>query len=105
MQAFGVIVELDNPDKRMRIGVTADVRINSYRNPQAMVVERKDILKESDKHFVYVVNNGIAEKREVVPGRLQGLDVEIIEGLNPDEELIIEGQMLLEEGGKVKIVM
>jgi hypothetical protein len=35
----------------------------------------------------------------------QGLDVEIIEGLNPDDELIIEGQMLLEEGSKVKIMM
>jgi membrane fusion protein (multidrug efflux system) len=105
MQAFGVVVELDNPGKRMRIGVTADVRINNYRNSRAIVVERKDILKESDKHFVYVVNNGLAEKRVVVLGRQQGLDVEIIDGLNSNEELIIEGQMLLEEGSKVKIVM
>jgi RND family efflux transporter MFP subunit len=104
-QAFGVVVELDNPKNRMRIGVTADVSINTYRNPQALVVERKDIFKESDKHFVYVVNNGIAKKRDVIPGRQQGLDVEIIEGLSFGEELIVEGQMLLEEGGKIKIVL
>ena len=105
MQAFGVVVELGNPKNGMRIGVTADVSINTYRNPQALVVERKDIFKESDKNFVYVVNNGTAEKREVIPGGQQGLAVEIIEGLSVGEELVVEGQMLLEEGGKIKIVL
>jgi membrane fusion protein (multidrug efflux system) len=103
-KAFGVVVEFDNPGSRMRIGVIVDVRINTYRNPRAFVVERKDLIKVGDEYFVYLAKDREAEKRKVVLGRQQGLDVEVADGLVAGEELIVEGQMLLDEGSRVKIV-
>lgn len=104
-KAFGVVVGFENPGGKMRMGVSVDIRINTYRNTRAFVIERKDLMREGDTHFVYVVNDGKAEKRKVVTGRQQGLDVEIVEGLGAGDELIVEGQMLLEEGSMVKIVL
>jgi len=103
-KAFGVVVEFDNPGSRMRMGVIVDVRINTYRNTGAFVVERKDLMKGGDEYFVYLATDGRAEKRKVVLGRQQGLDVEVADGLDAGDELIVEGQMLLEEGSRVKIV-
>ncbi len=103
-KAFGVVVELDNKDNSFRIGVTASVRIITYQNPSALVIERKDILREGENAFVYVVQEKTAKKHPVTLGRPQGLDVEITAGLDVGTQLITEGRMLIEDGGKVKIV-
>jgi len=102
-QAFSALVIFDNPKTSINCGVTADIEVNIYDNPNSMTVERKNIIREEEKNYVYVEDNGIARKREVILGREDGLAVEVIKGLNKGDRLIIEGQMLLEDGGKVKI--
>ena len=103
-QAFGVVVEFENPGILMNFGVTANVKVETYSNPGVIVVERKNIHKVGDKSYVFVLNSEHAKKRAVVLGRGSDLDVEIIEGLNPGEKLITEGQLLLEDGTKVRVV-
>ena len=83
---------------------TAEVRVSTYQNPDALVVERKDLVSEGGEQFAYVAAGGAAEKRRIVQGRQQGLDVEVVEGLRAGEDLIVEGQMLLRDGAKIKVV-
>jgi RND family efflux transporter MFP subunit len=101
-QAFGVTVEFDNPDKIPLTGVIAEVSVDLYSNPQAIVVERKNILKQGERNYVFVADGGVARKRLVTLGNSHGLDVELIEGLTPGDELIVEGQMHLEDGDKIR---
>lgn len=103
-KAFRALVEFDNPDNQMKAGTTVDIRITTSSKPGAIVVERKNLIEENGEHFAYVVKEGKAEKRKVTLAKQQGLDVEIAEGLNTGDELIVEGQMLLENGSKVRIV-
>jgi len=103
-RAFQAVIEMANPGKALKPGTTIEVRIVTYTNPEAIVVERKDILQDGDSYFVYILGQGAAEKRPVKPGRRQGLDVEILEGLNPGDELIVEGQLLLDQGTKVRVI-
>lgn len=103
-KAFRALVEFQNPGNLLKAGTTAEINITTSNKPNALVVERKNLLKEQDEYFVYIVKDGKAEKRKVVPGKQQVLDVEILEGLNPGDELVVEGQMLLENGSKVKVV-
>jgi membrane fusion protein (multidrug efflux system) len=103
-QAFGVTVELENPDKIPLTGVVAVVNVDLHSNPQAVVVERKDILKEGEKSYVFVADGGVARKRFIVLGYSHGLDVEVVEGLALGDELIVEGQMHLQDGAKIRIV-
>jgi membrane fusion protein (multidrug efflux system) len=103
-KAFRAVVEFANPDNRLIAGTTVEIRITTSDKSDAMVVERKNILNEQGTYFVYVVKNGKAEKRQVTLGNQQGLDVEIGSGLNPGDEMVVEGQMLLENGSKVKVV-
>jgi membrane fusion protein, multidrug efflux system len=103
-KAFRAEVEFLNPENLLKAGTTVNVDIITAMKPNTVVVERKNILKDQDKYFVYVVNKDRAEVRNVTLGKQQVLDVEITEGLNPGDELVVEGQMLLENGKKVKIV-
>jgi RND family efflux transporter MFP subunit len=103
-QAFGAVIEFDNPQKILKFGITVDVHIETYNKKDALVIEFKDLLEESDQFFVYVIENGQAVKKPVVQGKRYKLKVEIIEGLTPGDELVVEGQMLLEDGAKVRII-
>ncbi|MCK4404504.1 MAG: efflux transporter periplasmic adaptor subunit, partial [candidate division Zixibacteria bacterium] len=73
-------------------------------NPQAIVVERKNIFKQGERSYVFVADGGVAKKKFVTLGNVHVLDVEVIEGLTPGDELIIEGQMHLEDGAKIRMI-
>ncbi len=103
-QAFRTVVEFDNSDNHFIAGTTVDVNIITSEKNSTIVIERKDILRENKKHFVYVAKNGKSIKQEVSLGGQQGFDTEILQGLQVGEKLITEGQMLLNNNRKIKIV-
>ena len=103
-KAFRALLEFDSPDNKMKAGATAEIKIATSHKPAAVVVKQRHILKDGDKFFVYVVLDGKAQKRPVKKGQRQVLDVEILAGLNPGDELVVEGHTLLEPGSKVKII-
>jgi len=103
-KAFQALIELDNPENRLKPGTTVEVKIITYTNPEAVVVARKDILQETEESYVFILNGDVAEKRAVKLGKQHVLDVEILEGLTLGDDLIVEGQLLLEPGSKVKVV-
>lgn len=103
-KAFEVKAIFENKNMLLTSGITADLTVETYRNNQAVKVQRKDLVTENGKHFVYVVDNGIAVKREVTIGMEQGTFVEITSGLQPGELLITEGNKMVADNSKVKIV-
>ena len=104
VQAFGAVIEFINTDNCLTCGITADVVIVTYSNQETIVTERKNILNDEDGAYIFVVKNGQAAKRPVKIGREEGIDIEILEGLEPGDELIVEGQLLLQQDNKVKII-
>ena len=103
-RAFRAQVEFDNPDNLLKAGATVEIDIITSSKADAVVAELKHIVREEDESFVFVVKENRAEKRRVVLGKRHVLDVEILEGLNPGDELVVEGQMLLKHGSKVRVV-
>jgi len=103
-QAFGVVLEFDNHDKKIMSGVNAEIKVYAAGSKNAIIIDRKNLIKKDHQNFVFVVKNGRAEQRLIQPGRLAGLDVEIISGLNPGDSLVTRGQFLLEDGARVKVI-
>jgi membrane fusion protein (multidrug efflux system) len=103
-KAFEVKALFKNPDKVLTSGITADISIRTYNNAQAVVVSRKNLIEEDGKRFVYVVNNGKAVKREIMTGKEQGALIEVKSGLKPGEFIITEGNKMVEDQIKVKII-
>lgn len=103
-QAFGAVLEFKNDSNGCHCGITAKIDIITIQNPDAIVVNTKDILKGSESDYVYVNVKGQAEKRSIIQGERQNLDVEILDGLSPGDQLVVEGQLLLDEASKLKII-
>jgi membrane fusion protein, multidrug efflux system len=103
-KAFRGLLEFANPDHLLKAGTTVEITITTSHHPNALVVERKNIFKDQDHFYVYLVENNSAKKQDITPGKQQGLDVEVIGGLKPGDQLVVEGQLLLQDGSKVKVV-
>jgi len=83
---------LANPDGRIRPGEFARVEMPVARMEQALLVDRKAILTDQDRRYVYVVGeNNLADRRQVSTGRQVGEQTVITEGLNAGDRVIVNG--------------
>jgi multidrug efflux pump subunit AcrA (membrane-fusion protein) len=55
------------------------------------------------KGVLFVINNGVAVKREVTAGTAGGELIEIISGLKAGEEYVVKGGFNLKDGDRVTV--
>jgi len=104
-KGFRVEFEASNPNLELKSGVTVEIQVKVYENPNAIVIPTNLIEKDPDgRPFVFVEKDGFAVKKYIRLGRTYKLNSEIIEGLNPNDHLIVEGNHLLSENSKVLVV-
>ena len=83
---------LANPDGSIRPGEFARVEMPVARLEQALLVDRKAILTDQDRRYVYVVDeNNLAERRQVTTGRQVEEQTVISEGLSAGDRVIVNG--------------
>ncbi|MDP9196779.1 MAG: efflux RND transporter periplasmic adaptor subunit, partial [Pseudomonadota bacterium] len=95
---------LANPDKVLRPGLFARVRLVVDRKEGAALVDEQALIPQGNDQFVYVVADGKAVLKKVRTGQRQGQQVEIVEGLSPGDVVITAGQMKLRPGMPVSII-
>jgi RND family efflux transporter MFP subunit len=88
--------------ENLRLGDFARVLIQTDIKQNVIVVPVKSILKEYYDNFVFVDNDGVAEKRKVEVGITEDDKVEIKSGLSVGEMVITEGQFYLQDGDLVE---
>jgi membrane fusion protein (multidrug efflux system) len=93
---------IDNDDKRLRPGMFMTLRLVRSEGLALMLPEQA-IVPENDRHFVYVVDDGRARKREVVLGRRRPGEVEILDGLATEQHVIVEGTINVRDGTPVRV--
>lgn len=83
---------VDNPEGLFRAGQFARVEMPVERVEAALLVDRKAVLTDQDRRFVYVVDAGDrAERRNVEPGPELDGRVVIRNGLSAGERVIVNG--------------
>jgi len=101
-RTFKIEIRVPREIENIKPNMLALVTINDYTNPQALVVPRNIIQKTGENNFLFVAEsengNMKASKRVVTIGRGHNSFVEIIEGLNPGEQVIVFGFQNLGNG-------
>ena len=96
-------VELPNPKLELRPGMYATSRIGIERKEKALLVPIDAVLMEKANASVFTVVDNKAKKRPVKLGFNDGSRVEILEGLKPDERVILLGKGPLSDGRPVNV--
>lgn len=101
--SFRVDIVFENPQHVVNPGVIADVQIGVYKNPNAYILPRKTVQEDRKGKYVYKIENNKAQKQYIETGREDGV-IEITEGLESGDKVVVEGLNLVEDGSKVKIL-
>ena len=91
---------------RLKVGGRVYAWVSTASKPGAVMVPLGALLVRDQKHFAFVLNpaDGTVERRQVQLG-IEGLSgVEILSGISPGEQVVIEGQNRLVDGTPVQVI-
>jgi membrane fusion protein (multidrug efflux system) len=95
---------VDNAERILRAGYSADVRFIAQTKAKALVIPRRSLRFDVDKAYVLLVTDGVLHKKDVTLGVERDDFVEIISGIGPADTIVVRSGSFLEEGTKVEIV-
>ena len=101
---YPIKVTIDAPENTVRPGMFAKVEIPTQTKENVLAVNSEAVILKNGEYIVFVVEEDRAVAKKVVSGLDTGNEVEIKEGLQAQEQVIIKGQTLVEQGSKVKVV-
>jgi len=116
---FYAEIVVPNKQGLLRPGMFTRVKFSVDPHPNALLVPKEAVLyreeyrgnaasasgQVSKKHYLFVADQGRARMRTVVLGHESGTTVEVAEGLNPDERIVVRGMHQLKDGAKIKVMV
>ncbi len=103
-RTFEIEVVINNPDGKLKPEMSVNVTVTKNRVANAIVLDQGQIVDFGDEKYVFVDEGGIAKKRTLTLGGINGNYVHILSGLNPGDVLIYEGYQTLSEGDEIKVI-
>lgn len=101
---FKVTMEVPDPEGQLKPGMFGRFNIVWDSRSNVLLVPRVAIVDDDVSDSVFVIINGKVERRSVLTGYASGDRVEIVEGLEGDEEIVVVGQAGLRDGSRVEVV-
>jgi len=91
-QRVNVIVDFTDPPaqwRRLGHGYQVEVRIVLWEGDDVLRVPLSALFRDGEDWAVFVEREGRAEKRRVAPGRQNGLESQILQGLEAGERIVL----------------
>ena len=100
-RSFKVRARCPNTKGVLKPGNFAKVEVVTGVNTEATLVPTDAVIPVIDGQQLYVINNGLAEARSVVTGERRGIMMEIVEGVQPGDTVIVSGLLSISDGAPV----
>jgi len=106
-----VRLRLVQPDSKLKSGMFAKVKILTEEKDGIVKIPASAVVKRFGENYVFTVQSDpadaallIASKKKITQGILIDDKLEVRSGLEPNEEIVVRGQTLLEDGSRVNVV-
>jgi RND family efflux transporter MFP subunit len=93
-KAFDLKIRMEQPDDRLRPGMTAVVRVEVERVPDAVVIPTETVFDRGGRLVVYVLEGDRYMERQVRLARRNETQIMIASGLEPGERIAARDPML-----------
>jgi RND family efflux transporter MFP subunit len=100
---YPVEVVLNNSKQQIKAGMFGRVMFTPKISGAAIVIPRECIVGSVRNASLYVINNNVAQLRSVVAGKEIGTNIEILNGLQEGEQVVVNGQNNLSDNAQVII--
>jgi membrane fusion protein (multidrug efflux system) len=102
-RSFKVRARCPNPNRTLKPGNFAKIEVVTGINKHATMVPTDAIIPVIDGQEVFVIQQGRAETRAVITGNRKGIMIEIVEGLEAGDTVIISGLLSISNGAPVGV--
>lgn len=102
-RTFRTEIEIDNSKYEIKPGMITRIFLVMESYPDAITVPLFSMLTREDEHYVFVEQDGIANRRSVDIGFFQQDFVHVAGGLRVGDRLIVVGHRELHDGQKVEV--
>jgi membrane fusion protein (multidrug efflux system) len=100
-----VTVAVDDPDRRLRPGTFITLQIVTATHDRATLIPKSAVVYDGDNSFIFMVKNDTTAKRiPLKVGLTTREELEAVDGITPDDRIIVVGQAGLKDGARIKIV-
>ncbi len=103
-RTFKASIVIDNPEWKFRPGMFVKAETIVAKKDSAIVIPKNIIMQSRNSKIVYIVERGAADDRRIQTGLENPTEVEVIDGLNVDDRLIIKRYETLSGQTKVKVI-
>ncbi len=101
---FPAEIVIPNQGKKLRPGMVAKIIVVYHRMESSLVIPRDAVINLGGENSVFVVEAGIASRREVALGWGDELQVAVTRGISAGDSLVVKGHTVLKEGAGVKVM-
>jgi HlyD family secretion protein len=97
-----VLGQVSDPKGKLPTNAAVDVQIVTGEKSGTLVVPRAAVIRDGDRRFVYLLEDGRARRRDVEVGLLGLSEVEVTTGLKEKDRVILPGAATLSDGLRVQ---
>ena len=95
---------ISNSELKLRPGMFVKADVIIERSENVIVIPKNVIQSTRNRRFVYIVERNVAVVRNLVTGIEDEENVEVLSGLNENDQLIVRGYETLRENSRVKVL-
>lgn len=97
-------IELPNPKAELRPGMYATVKLSVEKKTDTLLIPVTGLVVEKAGASVFTIADNKAKKTPVKVGFNDGTNVEVLDGLKPDQQIILAGKQALVDGQPIQIM-
>ena len=97
-----VLGDVADPTRRLPTNAAVEVQIIAGEKSGALIVPRASVLRDGDKRYLYLADDGRARRREVRVGLTGLTEVEILDGIAEKDAVILPGSTPLSDGLRIR---
>ncbi|HEX7029778.1 MAG TPA: efflux RND transporter periplasmic adaptor subunit [Gammaproteobacteria bacterium] len=101
---FAVFVALEDTGGKLKPGMFGRLDIVYDVHADAVLVPRAAVVIEDAKSAVFVIRDGHAQRQAVTTGYANNGSVEILDGIQPGDQVVTVGQNSLKDGAPVAVI-
>jgi HlyD family secretion protein len=101
-QRVNVILDIDDCPPELGDGYRVEVEITVWSDDHVLAVPSSALFRDGDQWRAFVLADGRAVLRDVVPGQRSSATTQIVSGLDDDDEVILFPSDALADGAAVR---
>lgn len=101
---FTVTVAVTDRERMLKPGMFSRINIVYDTHTDAILAPRNAVVTEDAQQSVFVIRDGHAQRQNIRTGYTNNGSIEILEGLEVGDQVVVVGQNALKDGAKVAVI-